>query len=74
MSYCEENAARQTGEEQHCLHDRPKGNDRVCCWCGDLFYDDTKGTQHGKFLPRHARVKKNASRQKSSARSRSSKR
>lgn len=50
---CEEHAKLNTGEEQHCYHDRNGGSEKVCCWCGDLFIGDfDKGTRHGQYKPK----------------------
>lgn len=47
---CTVREARNTGEDQHCLHDLNGGTEKVCCWCGDLFIGDfEKGALHGRF-------------------------
>lgn len=38
----------------HCVHQRVRIGDLICCWCGDLFIDDdTEGRgRHGQYRPR----------------------
>jgi hypothetical protein len=55
MTICEENRARNTGEEMCCLHDLPPGHNewpgRTCCWCGDIYQPHTISSEHGEYEP-----------------------
>lgn len=39
----------------HCIHQRVRAGDFVCCWCGDLFVDDEEKADdawHGRYKPK----------------------
>jgi hypothetical protein len=47
---------REDGNSDCCTHHllRPdRGNDLVCCWCGDLYVDEgpSRTEDHGAYLP-----------------------